>query len=211
MDSVSDLADACVALAKIHPQAVARGIVLIGFSLGGALALRLAASDYVPDSLRAVVSVSAPLDLEATSKRLSRYRNRPYEHWLLKRLRKESELIWQSKLPEIGTVLARVRSLRSFDNILTAPEAGFRDVTDYYASCSPLRSLSDLRVPSLLLHADDDPWIPPPPADMPQNDCGEPKITGYREEPGLGGKNRAGAHKNKDFAGVSHPSPDGKK
>ncbi len=42
-------------------------------------------------------------------------------------------------------------------------------------------------------------------------ECGEPKITGYREEPGLSGKNRAGAHKNKDFAGVAHPSPDGKK
>ena len=54
------------------------------------------------------------------------------------------------------------RHIRDFDDALTAKEAGFRDAADYYTSCSPLRGMDALRVPTLLIHADDDPWVPPP-------------------------------------------------
>ena len=59
MDRVRDLADACLAVADLDPGVRDRGIAIVGFSLGGALALRLAAAPYLPRMVRAVVAVSA--------------------------------------------------------------------------------------------------------------------------------------------------------
>ena len=60
------------------------------------------------------------------------------------------------------SAVAEARHIRDFDDTLTAGEAGFRDAADYYASCSPARFLGALRVPTLIVHADDDPWVPSP-------------------------------------------------
>ena len=75
MDRVRDLADACLAVAELDAGIGDRGIFILGFSLGGALALRLAAAPYLPATVRAVVSVSAPLDLAAAAGRIARPRN----------------------------------------------------------------------------------------------------------------------------------------
>lgn len=162
MDRVRDLADACLAAAELDAGLGERGIVILGFSLGGALALRLAAAPYLPGTVRAVVSVSAPLDLAAAAGRIARPRNRLYERWLLARLRAETEPVWRRAPAPVRRAVARARHLRDFDDALTAREAGFRDAADYYAACSPARSLASLRVPAMLIHADDDPWVPPP-------------------------------------------------
>ena len=71
MDRVQDLADACLAVADLDPGIRRHGIVIVGFSLGGALALRLAQAPSRPDLVKAVVTVSAPLDLTATAERIA--------------------------------------------------------------------------------------------------------------------------------------------
>ncbi len=162
MDRVRDLADACLAAAELDPGIGERGIAIVGFSLGGALALRLAAAPFLPDVVRAVVAVSAPLDLAATAARMARPRNRIYERWLLARLLEETEPVWRSAPAPVRAALGRARHIRDFDDALTARAAGFRDAADYYASCAPARDLAGLRAPTLVLHADDDPWVPPP-------------------------------------------------
>ena len=164
MDRVSDLADACLAAGELDPGIRERGIAVLGYSLGGALALRLAAAPYLPETVRAAVAISAPLDLAAAADRMARPRNRLYERWLLARLREETRPVRLRAPAAVRSAVARARHIRDFDDALTAPEAGFRDAADYYASCSPARSLGALRVPALVVHADDDPWVPPPPA-----------------------------------------------
>ena len=162
MDRVRDLADACLAAADLDPAIGERGVVVLGYSMGGALALRLAAAPYLPATVRAAVSISAPLDLAAAADRIAHPRNRLYERWLLARLREETEPVWRRAPAAVRDAVAAARHIRDFDDALTAGEAGFRDAADYYASCSPARSLGALRVPALIVHADDDPWVPPP-------------------------------------------------
>ena len=162
MDRVGDLADACEALAGIDAGIRRHGILLVGFSLGGALALRLAASGMLPDSVRAVVSISAPLDFEAAADSLARRRNRFYERWLLARLMDQSRHVWQRAPAPVRDALAKARHIRDFDDAFISGIAGYRGAREYYAACSPLRGIGAIRVPSLILHADDDPWVPPP-------------------------------------------------
>ena len=162
MDRVRDLADACAAVAGLDPGIRERGIAVLGYSLGGALALRLAAAPFLPPAVKAVIAVSAPVDLAATAASIARPRNRLYERWLLGRLREETEPIWRAAPEPVRARVLRARHIREFDDALTAREAGFRDAADYYARCAPLGARDALRVPTLLLHADDDPWVPPP-------------------------------------------------
>ena len=138
------------------------GVVIVGFSLGGALALRLAQSPCCPDLVKAVVTVSAPLDLPATAERIARPRNRFYERWLLRRLKQETAPLWRDGPAAVRAAVQTARHIHEFDDALTAKEAGFRDAADYYASCSPTNELGGLGIPALIIHADDDPWVPPP-------------------------------------------------
>ena len=162
MDRAQDLADACLAVGDLDPGIRRAGIVIVGFSLGGAIALRLAQAPCLPDLVKAVVAISAPLDLVATAERMVRPRNRLYERWLLARLKRETEPLWRAAPAPVRTAVQGARHIRDFDDALTAREAGFRDAADYYVSCSPLRGMAALRIPTLLVHADDDPWVPPP-------------------------------------------------
>ena len=140
-----------------------QGIAIVGFSLGGALALRLAAAPYLSRMVKAVIVVSAPLDLAAAADRMARLRNRLYERWLLVRLRNETERVWRHSSASVRAALVRARHIRDFDDEFTSKAAGFDDAADYYSSCSPIHCIDALGVPALLLHADDDPWIPLPP------------------------------------------------
>jgi len=162
MDRVQDLADACLAVAGLDPGIRRQGFVVVGFSLGGALALRLAQAPSRPAIVKAVVAVSAPLDLPAAAERIARPRNRLYERWLLKRLKRETEPLWRDGPAGLRAAVHSARHIHEFDDALTAKEAGFRDAADYYASCSPSRGMESLAIPTLVVHADDDPWVPPP-------------------------------------------------
>ena len=162
MDRVRDLADACLAVGALDPGIRRHGIVIVGFSLGGALALRLAQAPCRPDLVKAVVAVSAPLDLPATAERIARRRNRVYERWLLRRLKQETAPLWRDGPAAVRAAVQGARHIHEFDDALTAKEAGFHDATDYYASCSPMNDMDRLGIPALVIHADDDPWVPPP-------------------------------------------------
>ena len=147
MDRVQDLADACLAMAALDPGIRRHGIAIVGFSLGGALALRLAQAPSRPGLVKAVVTVSAPLDLPATAERIARPRNRLYERWLLGRLKRETAPLWRNGPAALRAAVRRARHIRDFDDALTAKEAGFRDAAAYYAACSPGRGMERLADP----------------------------------------------------------------
>jgi predicted alpha/beta-fold hydrolase len=107
----------------------------------------------------AAAAVSAPIDLKATQLRLMAPRNALYHRYLLARMKAET-LAGADLGAAQRTAVARARSVYQFDDGFVAPAGGFADAEDYYRRCSAGRFLADVAVPTLIVHARDDPWIP---------------------------------------------------
>jgi predicted alpha/beta-fold hydrolase len=153
-------------------------IALAGFSMGGNQVLKLAAEwgaqaqreaspssghesllRTAPRELCAVAAVSPAVDLAESADALHLSANRLYEWRFLlslgRRLRRKGRLFPQLYQPGKRWW----RSIRDFDNCVTAPHCGFRDAADYYAQASAGPLLGAVRVPALIIHAQDDPFV----------------------------------------------------
>jgi hypothetical protein len=137
--------------------------VFAGVSLGGNVLLKwlgeLGAS--VPERIVAAAAVSVPFDLERASRHIDHGFARVYQHHFLRSLRRKA----LAKLDRYPTLMSRdrveqARTLYDFDDAVTAPVHGFSDAADYYDRSSSIRFLSRIRVPTLLLSAADDPFLP---------------------------------------------------
>jgi uncharacterized protein len=138
-------------------------IFLAGFSMGGNLVLKMAGElgERAPAELCAVSAVSPSVDLAPCVDGLAAPRNRMYQWYFVKSLKRHMRRkarLFPDRYPLDG--LARVATVREFDDLITAPHSGFRDADDYYARSSALRLLAAIRVPTLLLAAQDDPLVP---------------------------------------------------
>ncbi len=136
-------------------------IALTGYSMGGNLVLKLAGELGVASpTLRAVAAVSPALDLGPSADALHLPLNRLYErrflHALIRRFRRKATLF-----PHVYDVARAegIRSLREFDERITAFYSGFAGATDYYHRASAARVLANIAVPTLILHALDDPFV----------------------------------------------------
>ncbi|MDJ0946328.1 MAG: alpha/beta fold hydrolase [Kiloniellales bacterium] len=158
--SSADLAAALRALGAQDGRLLARGLALVGYSLGGNILLKFLAEAGRELPVVAAASVSAPIDLKATQVRIMAARNRVYHAYLLSRMKAELLATPGGVLPEVATRARRARSVLAFDDTVVAPAAGFNGAEDYYARCSAQGFLPAIEVPALLLHARDDPWIP---------------------------------------------------
>jgi predicted alpha/beta-fold hydrolase len=131
--------------------------------MGGNLVLKMAGefADAAPSQLRAVAGVCPCVDLGVFADAVGLPRNFIYqEHFvrnLKKRMRRKTEL-FPGKYDLVS--MARVRTLREFDDKITAKYCGFRDAADYYARSSASRVVSEIRVPTLIVTAQDDPFVP---------------------------------------------------
>ncbi len=150
-----------------------------GYSLGGNIALKLAGELAPTDAARvvAVTAVSPPIELAQCVDALERPANVAY-HWnflfgLRARMKRKARLYPETYDP---AALARVRSVRDFDDAYTAPHNGFAGAADYYHRASARRVLHQLAVPALLITADDDPFVPPDAARDPALDA-LPRLT----------------------------------
>lgn len=136
-----------------------RGIFLCGFSMGGTILLNMLAELGRDPRICGAVTVSAPLDLIASSARMNRRRNLIYQKALLGTLMGlERELRKTGGLSD-GNPLPRPRSLLEYDEIFTAPRHGFANAADYYQRASPFPRLRQIKVPVVMLHAENDSWI----------------------------------------------------
>ena len=140
-----------------------RRVAVAGYSLGGNLALKLAGEvgATLPE-LMAVCAVSPTMDLAACVAALERRANIAYQfnfvRNLKKRMRRKAALF-----PEVFDVepLRRIWTVRQFDDTYTAPYHGFRDAADYYHRASAIRVVDRIAVPTLVITAEDDPFVPP--------------------------------------------------
>jgi predicted alpha/beta-fold hydrolase len=138
-------------------------IMVAGFSLGGNQVLRLAGEygDHAPSQLSGLVAISPSIDLHASSARLMARRNWVYHQRFLYSLKRRMKT--KSRLyPELYQTheLHRLKTIRAFDDKYVAPAFGFADADDYYTKASSLPHIKHIRIPALIIHAQDDPFIP---------------------------------------------------
>jgi len=146
---------------RMDGRLAANGIVIVGFSLGGNMLLKYLGEQGRRAPLLGAVGVSAPIDLKATQLRLMQRRNRRYHDHLLGRM-KEEIAAPDSQLSDLERAgLDTISSVYEFDDRVVAPRNNFASADDYYARCSAKNLLGEIRVPTLLIHARNDPWIPP--------------------------------------------------
>ena len=135
-----------------------------GVSLGGNALLKWLGERgaEAPGLLRRAAAASAPLDLAASGRTLDRGLNRLLytRHFLVSMKAKTRAKIAAHRLPVDAQRLERTRTLHEFDDLVTAPLHGFRDADDYWARASSAPWLSSIRVPTLVLNAENDPFLP---------------------------------------------------
>ncbi len=138
-------------------------VVVAGYSLGGNLALKLA-GDYGPDAppaLRGVCAVSPVLELGECVRALERRQNFVYQWNFVRGLKarmRRKEALYPGRFAVER--LREVRTVRQFDEIFTAPHFNFDGASDYYHRASAMRVIDRIRVPALIITAEDDPFVP---------------------------------------------------
>jgi len=147
-------------LALIPDELTANGVVAVGYSLGGAMLLKYLGEEGAFAPLRAAVSICAPIDLIATCRHMMRPRNRLYHAYLLKAMKAEALGEGARLTAEERIVIRNARTVQEYDDRFIAPRYGFRGFEDYYELCAPVNFMPEVRVPTMVLAASDDPWIP---------------------------------------------------
>lgn len=154
-------ADVKATLTHIEQRYNYQKIVVVGFSLGGNVALNMAAEweTQVPASVVAVIAFSVPCDIVAANTALSKWYNRIYLSRFLKSLNQKL----QQKATQFPNHLQLNGQLpttfKAFDDLYTAPAHGFKDAIDYWTRCSSKQRLAQIKVPTLLVNASDDTFL----------------------------------------------------
>ncbi|MCB1009542.1 MAG: alpha/beta fold hydrolase, partial [Acidobacteria bacterium] len=138
----------------------AERIAVVGFSLGGHVALRFATESDDP-RFAGVVSICAPLDLDRGATALDTSPWRIYRWYLLEGLNEAyAEVAARHPLPVSVGRVRRARTIREWDGLAVAPRFGFASAEDYYARASVAPRLARLARPALLLWSTGDPMVP---------------------------------------------------
>lgn len=138
-------------------------LYLVGVSLGGNVLLKFLGEDpgIVPATVRAAAAISVPYDLARSAESIANGFSRIYQRFFLttlkKKMLKKREVF--PDLPDEATI-RRIRTMAEFDDLVTAPLHGFTGAADYYEKSSARRFLAGIRLPTLLLSAQDDPFLP---------------------------------------------------
>ncbi|MEM6523734.1 MAG: alpha/beta fold hydrolase [Bacteroidota bacterium] len=139
-----------------------QSIHLIGFSLGGNITLKYMGEQgiHVNSYIQSAVAFSVPLDLHTSCIQISKPGNFLYAKRFLKNLKAKVKAKAQVMPDKIDTrPLPKLKALIDFDDCYTAPIHGFKDAVTYYHKCSSIRFVDNIRVPSLIVNALNDPFL----------------------------------------------------
>lgn len=156
-------------LSQLRDRGHSGPLFAAGYSLGGNVLLKYLGESAEATPLKAAVAICAPLDLHQCANALNKRFSRFYQHYLIKRMkislrrkfnRDTAAFDWQRAM--------QAKTFAEFDDAVTAPLHGFRNMQDYYGRCSSGQFLKDIRCPTLIINSLDDPFMTPavvPPAD----------------------------------------------
>ncbi len=132
----------------------------VGVSLGGNVLLKWLGEHPDQSLVAKAIAISVPFELNAAALRLERGFSRLYQAYLLRKLRRATRTkARHHRLPFELSVLPQLRTFRQFDDQVTAPLHGFAGVDDYYRKCSSRAFISRISTPTLVLHAENDPFM----------------------------------------------------
>lgn len=149
------------ALIDAHPEY--KSLHIIGFSLGGNVALKFAGEKPIDERVKSCIAISAPVDLAGSSAVLSERQNILYLNRFLRQL-KSKALDKANRFTEYKLNvkdLQNVNNFHDFDNIYTAPAHGFADANDYYKRSSSKQFLAAIKIPTLIINALNDSFLSP--------------------------------------------------
>ena len=149
--------DLAAVLRIFHQEGRAPAFV-VGFSLGGNVAMKLAGElgEAAKELMRGVCGVSAPLDLDACARRISARDNRLYERRFVRKMRRRLLATGRYRAAD----LAGLETLIAIDDRITAPSFGMGTADNYYRTQSAIGYVDRIRVPALLIQAKDDTFVP---------------------------------------------------
>jgi len=147
-------------LSLLPAELTGEGIVAVGYSLGGAMLLKYLGEEGAAAPLVAAATVSAPIDLAATCRHMMRARNRLYHRHILGLMKLEATGEGAVVSEAERSAILDARTVWEYDDDFIAPRYGFASAEDYYERCRPTRFMPAIRVPTVVLGAMDDPWIP---------------------------------------------------
>jgi predicted alpha/beta-fold hydrolase len=159
--ATEDLETVCRHVLQVRSPSL---VALVGFSLGGNLVLKYIGERgaTVDPRIQAAAALSVPCDLKAAAFQLARPANALYmKRFVLdfyRRMQLKSRVVSEPFDPE---TYRGIRTFEEMDNRYTAPAHGFRDAEEYWKKCSARRFLADIAIPTLLLSARNDPFLPP--------------------------------------------------
>lgn len=156
-----DTADLACLVTELHRRHPARPLLAAGFSMGGNVLLKWLGETGAAAPLAGAAAVSVPFELGAAADRLARGFSQVYQRHLVSRLRQRMRAkLALHPMPFDGAALASADTFRRYDETVTAPLHGFRDAEDYYTRASCRQYLHAIAVPTLIVHARDDPFLP---------------------------------------------------
>ncbi len=137
-----------------------KSLVLVGFSLGANMLLNYAGRHRTPANLQAIATFSVPCDLQRSEQQIDRWINRVFAQKFLYKMKNKVRKL-EAHYPGTFDVdaLDEMKSLQSFNANYTAPCSGFTSIDDFYAAGGCLNSLSEIRIPTLLVNAQNDPFL----------------------------------------------------
>jgi predicted alpha/beta-fold hydrolase len=160
----ADTADLDLVIQALRAREPHTPLFAIGFSLGGGVLLKWLGEQADARALAAAVTISVPYDLAASARFLARRTARLYVYNFMRRIRPKALDVLERFPSETAHLdrerIRRARSIREFDDCATAPLHGFQGADHYYAEASTLPHLPHIRVPTLCISGEDDPFYP---------------------------------------------------
>jgi uncharacterized protein len=156
--------DLAFVIRRLREESPEQSLALVGVSLGGNVLLKYLGEQGIglPEQVKAAAAISVPFDLARSSRYINQGFARVYQRHFLRSLR-EKAFGKLERFPDLipRDRLAAMQTMNDFDNVITAPLHGFRDADDYYSQSSSLGWIGRISIPTLLLSAVDDPFLPP--------------------------------------------------
>lgn len=147
-------------LEKMYPNNL---LYAVGYSIGGNMLLKLLGEEE-HNPLKSAVSVSAPMDLAITAQTINQGFSKLYQAHLLKALKatllkKYEQFDMSLHITSSKEEIKKIKTIEEFDERYTAPINGFDSAKDYYEKCSAKQYLNKINIPTLIIHALDDPFM----------------------------------------------------
>jgi len=155
--------DLHAALMQLDGRLAGNGLLAVGYSMGGNLLLKYLGEQGRRALFLGAVSVSAPILPKQAQLRIMQRRNRAYHLHLLEGVIEDFGRPGSDLSAELRALLPAIRSIYEFDDRIVAPVNGFDGAEDYYSRTASYPLLGQIAVPTLIIHARNDPWIPAAP------------------------------------------------